>query len=57
MDRLYLLAVGHLQCEYDSFLAIAYSWLGTDCMQEGIINVSWQEVWVDVSFVGGHCAT
>lgn len=24
-------------------------------MQGGIINVSWQEVLVDVSFVGGHC--
>lgn len=55
MDRLYLLAVGHLQREYDSFLAIAYSWLGrTVCMQGGIINVSWQEVLVDVCFVGGQ---
>lgn len=54
MDRLYLHAAGCLLCEYDSFLAITYSWLGIGCIQEVIINVSQWEVFALTEGVVEH---
>lgn len=54
MDRLYLHAAGCLLCEYDSFLAITYSWLGIGRIQEVIINVSQWEVFALTEGVVEH---
>lgn len=54
MDRLYLHAAGCLLREYDSFLAITYSWLGIGCIQEVIINVSQWEVFALTEGVVEH---
>lgn len=54
MDRLYLHAAGCLLREYDSFLAITYSWLGIGRIQEVIINVSQWEVFALTEGVVEH---